>query len=207
MQIQTQLRRGWPLLSMAGMLLWPALSSPYPPAVGILGDSRSCTACHASNGPWQDNDAMIVDLLDASTRRSLRQPDGRFLLQVQRGQSATVVTVIGRARGDSVPPPTRNAWLYVDPTQFETKALSKFAPGWDVNLPMSCRLVGDAVVEFPGAAVTALPMTVRAGDSARDADLELQVMLSTGGPGKGRPNEWLRANFITRKLSLDVIDE
>jgi hypothetical protein len=179
----------------------------YPPAVGILGKSRSCTTCHASNGPWKDEDKTIVDVLDAATHRSLRQADGRFLLRVERGKTATVLTVIGRAQGDTATPPTRNAWVYVDPAQLETGALSKFAPGWDVNLPMSCRIVGDMVPEFPGAAVTALPMTVRPGDAARDAELELQVMLTSGGPGKGKPDEWLRANYLARKLFLVVVDQ
>ena len=179
----------------------------YLPAVGILGKSRSCTTCHASIGPWQDEDKTIVDVLDAATHRSLRQADGRFLLHVERGRTATVLTVIGRAQCDTVAPPTRNAWLYVGPAQLETEALSKFAPGWNVNLPMSCRIVGDAVAEFPGGAVTALPMAVRPGDAARDAELELQVMLTSGGIGKGKPDEWLRANYLGRKLSLVVIDQ
>lgn len=194
-------------LLLAGFGVLPRHAVAYPPAVGILGSSRSCTSCHANNGPWQDERGTIVDILDAATRRSLRQPDGRFLLQVERGKTATVLTVIGRAQGDTIPPPTRNAWLYVDPTQLETKALSKFAPGWDVNLPMSGRIVGDAVAEYPEAAVTALPMTVRAGDAARNAELELQIMLTSGGPGKGDPDGWLRANFVARKLSLEVLDD
>ncbi len=193
-------------LFLAVFGLFPRNALAYPPAVGILGSSRSCTSCHASNGPWQDEAGTIVDILDGTTRRSLRQPDGRFLLQVERGKTATVLTVIGRAQGDTIPPPIRNAWLYVDPPQIETKALSKFAPGWDVNLPMACRILGDAVAEYPGAAVTALPMTVRPGDAARDAELELQIMLTSGGPGKGNPDNWLRANFVARKLILKVVD-
>ena len=193
-------------LILAAMASLPGGALAYPPAVGILGASRSCTSCHASNGPWVDEEGTIVDILDGPSRRSLRQPDGRFLLQVKRGQTATVVTIIGRAQGDTAPPPARNAWLYVDPAQIETTALSKFAPGWEVNLPMSCRIVGDAVAEYPGAAVTALPMTVRPGDAARDAEIELQVLLTSGGPGKGKPDEWLRANYFVRRVSLMVVD-
>jgi hypothetical protein len=193
-------------LFLAAFGLFPRNALAYPPAVGILGSSRSCTSCHASNGPWKDEAGTIVDILDGTTRSSLRQPDGRFLLQVERGKTATVLTVIGRAQGDTIPPPARNAWLYVDPLQIETKALSKFAPGWDVNLPMACRILGDDVAEYPGAAVTALPMTVRPGDAARDAELELQIMLTSGGPGKGNPDNWLRANFVARKLILKVVD-
>ena len=188
------------------VLLIPAVASGYPPAVGIIGDSRSCTDCHAINGPWKDEAGTIVDILDATTRRSLLQPDGRFLLEVERGESRTVITVIGRKAGDKVSPPSRNAWLYTDPTQLATEALSKFAPGWDVNLPMACRIVGDEVAEYLDAAVTALPMTVRPGDAARDAELELQVMLTAGESAKGNPDTWLKANYLLKKLILKVDD-
>jgi hypothetical protein len=193
------------MLTLAVWLL-PSAASAYPPAVGIVGQSRSCTECHASNGPWLDGEAAIVDVLAAGTRQSLRQPDGRFLLEVERGRTATVITVIGRQVGDSAPPPLRNAWLYVDPTRLETSALSKFAPGWDVNLPMSCRIVGDDVPEYPGATVTALPMTLRAGDAAAEAELELQVMLKSGESVKGEPNARLISNYLVRKLILRVLE-
>ena len=131
----------------AAVVLLPAIAGAYPPAVGIIGTSRSCTDCHSSNGPWTDESATIVDILDGATRRSLRQSDGRFMMEVERGKTATVITIIGRKADDVAPPPMRNAWLYVDPTQLETRALSKFAPGWDVNLPMACRIVGDEIQE------------------------------------------------------------
>ncbi len=188
------------------MLLLPALASAYPPAVGIVGQSRSCASCHTSNGPWTDASLTIVDVLDEATRRSLRQPDGRFLLEVDRGKPATVITIIGRQASDSAPPPKRNAWLYLDPSRLETSALSKFAPGWDVNLPMSCRIVGDTVPEFPGAALTALPMTVRPGDAAQNTELELQIMLTSGESAKGDPDGWLESNYFLRKLVLKVLD-
>ncbi len=71
---------------------------------------------------------------------------------------------------------------------------------------MSCRVVGDKVPEYPGAAATAAPMTVRPGDAARDAELELQIMLTKGESAKGNPNAWLKANYLVRKLTLKVID-
>ena len=194
------------ILMTSFTLLLPAVASAYPPAVGIVGQSRSCTGCHTSNGPWSDASLTIVDVLDEATRLSLRQPDGRFLLEVDRGQTATVVTIIGRQAGDSVPPPIRNAWLYVAPSRLETTALSKFAPGWDVNLPMSCRIVGDTVPEYPGAALTALPMTVRPGDAAQETELELQIMLTSGESAKGDPDTWLQSNYLLRKLVLKVVD-
>ena len=53
---------------LAVALLLPAVASAYPPAVGIVGNHRSCTSCHASNGPWKDESVTIVDILDAATR-------------------------------------------------------------------------------------------------------------------------------------------
>jgi len=207
MKIRTRPATAYLGLMATALVLAAGSARAYPPAVGILTDSRSCTSCHTSNGPWGDESRTIVDLLDGATRRSLRQADGRFLLQVERGRTATVLTVIGRAQGDALPPPVRNAWLYIDPTQLGSTSLSKFAPGWDVNLPISCRLVGDAVAEYPGAALTALPMTVRPGDAARNAELELQIMLTSGGPGKGNPDTWLQSNFLVRTLVLEVQDK
>ena len=194
------------VLSFVALLGLVSSALAYPPAVGILGSSRSSATCHACSGPWTDEFRTIVDILDGATRRSLRQPDGPFLHSVEHGKAAAVVTVVGRAQGDTIPPPTRNAWLYLDPTRLERKALSRFAPGWDVNLPMSCRIVGDPAPEYPGAAVTALPMTVMPGETAHDAELEIQILLTSGGPGKGNPDSWLRANYIVRKLSLRVVD-
>jgi len=186
------------------VLLMPALAWAYPPGVGILADHRSCTSCHAGNGPWADDANAIVDILDARTRRSLRQADGKFLVEAERGRDTTVITIIGRRAGDAAPPPLRNGWLYVDPAALGTKALSKFTPGWDVNLPMSCRLVGDPVPEYPGARVTALPMTLRPGPDARDAEIELQAMLTAGDSKKAPPNEWMTASHLLRTVRLKV---
>ena len=182
---------------------WPALA--YPPAVGILAKNRSCTSCHVSNGPWSDETRTIIDILDAKTKKSLRLDDGTFLIEVPRGEIRSLLTVIGRQKGESAPP-RRNAWLYVDPGQIETSAFSKFAPGWDVNLPMSCRLSGDVSDAFPGALVTVLPMSIRPGDAARDADIELQVMLTGGDAVKGKEKEGLISNYSLRRVRLDVVD-
>jgi len=188
------------------VLAIPTVALAYPPSVGIVGQSRNCLSCHVSNGPWKDDAQTIVDIVDATTGESLRQTDGRFLIEVERGRTRTVITQIGRKANDDVPPPLRNAWLYLDPTQLETGSLSKFAPGWNVNLPMACRIVGDEAPGYPGAAITALPMTVRPGDSARSADLELQVMLTSGESAKGNPNAWLKSNYVVRSVQLRVVD-
>ena len=42
----------------AAATLLQAPAAAYPPAVGIVGDHRSCTSCHASNGPWKDGAAF-----------------------------------------------------------------------------------------------------------------------------------------------------
>lgn len=191
------------LVSLAAVLYGPV--SAYPPAVGILGQSRNCLTCHANNGPWKDEEGVIIDLLDKSTGKSLRQKDGIFLLSAKRGEPRTVVTVIGwrPERGDSIP--YRNAWLYVDPRRIaDPTSLSKFAPGWTANLTMSCRVVGDVVEAYPGAHTTALPMTVRAGDDAADAELELQVMLTRGEAVKGQANKGMEGNYFERRVRLKV---
>ena len=187
------------------VLLTTALA--YPPAVGILGPSESCLTCHVNNGPWGDELNTIVDIIDKKTGQSLRQADGAFLIEAKRFAAATVVTVIGRARGDSAPPPYRNAWLYVDPAQIGTSSLSAFAPGWSVDLPMACRLVGDKVSAYEDATITALPMTVRPLDGAGDAVIELQIMLTSGEAVKGDATKGLISNYLVRKVRLRVGEE
>jgi hypothetical protein len=180
-------------------------ASAYPPAVGILSKSRSCLSCHASNGPWSDEARTVIDLLDPETKQSLRAPDGTFQIKVRRGEARTVLTVLGRRGGDAEVP-RRNAWLYVDPTRIETSALSKFPPGWDVNLPMSCRIVGDQLAGHEGDHLTVLPMTIRPGDAAGKGELELQVMLTGGEAVKGQGKEGMVGNYFTRKVLLEVVE-
>lgn len=178
----------------------------YPPAVGILGKSKNCLVCHVNNGPWKDDSKTIIDILDRETMKSLRQPDAAFLVEIKRGQQKTVLTVIGRTKEDEAPSPYRNAWLYIDSSRIETGSMSKFAPGWTVNLPMSCRIVGDIVAGFEGAKVTALPMTIQALDDAEDAELALQVMLTKGESVKGKPKEGMSGGYFERKVKLKVVE-
>lgn len=191
---------------LAGTSIMAALFA-YPPAVRILGDSKSCLSCHVDNGPWNDESKTIVDIIDKGTGKSLRQADGTFLIEVGRYQARTVLTVIGRAAGDTVPAPYRNAWLYVDPNSIGAEALSKFAPGWSVDLPMSCRLAGDKVSAYAGATVTSLPMTIRPLDDARDTDVDLQVMLTLGESVKSDAKKGLRSNYLLRTVHLVVKEE
>jgi len=178
----------------------------YPPAVGILGKSKSCMSCHINNGPWTDEQKTIIDIIDKETGKSLLQADGTFLIEVKRGTQKTVITVIGCNKDDAAPAPYRNAWLYIDPTMIEENSLSKFAPGWDVNLPMSCRLVGDKAPGFEESNITALPMTIKPLDTAKDAELQLQVMLTKGESVKGNPKLGMEGNYLERKVKLAVVE-
>lgn len=197
--------------SALAVLLWvavlvPRSGSAYPPAVGILSPARNCLACHVDNGPWQDPGRVIIDVRDKSTGKSLRQSDGTFLLSARRGEPKTVLTVIGwkAQKGEAVP--YRNAWLYVDPKRIaDPSSLNKFGPGWAVNLPMSCRVVGDALDAYPGTPLTVLPMTVRAGDDApAEAEIQLQVMLTRGESVKGKPDRGMEGNYFERRVRLKL---
>lgn len=160
-----------PLALLALGLFW-LLSSPpamaYPPAVGILGKARNCIACHANDGPWRDDASLIVDLLDKETGKSLREKDGSFLISAKPEQKRTVLIVLGRAKGDTAPVPHRNGWIFVDPALINRDHMgSKFALGWEANLSMSCRMVGDTHTSYQGASITVLPMTVRPTGAAK----------------------------------------
>jgi hypothetical protein len=178
----------------------------YPPAVGILGKSPNCLSCHVDNGKWTDGPDLIIDIIDKDTKTSLKQKDGTFLLAAKRGQAATVLTVIGYKTSDENQIPYRNAWLYIDPGQIESSLLSKFPPGWETNLPMACRLVGDKSESYPDAHVTALPMTIRPSDSAVDGSVALQIMLTRGESIKGKPKEGMQGNYFEKTLYLKVIE-
>lgn len=182
----------------------PQEAFAYPPAVGILGGARNCLACHLNNGPWRDEEKTIIDILDKDTKKSFRQPDGSFLIEAKRGEIKTVLTVIGRSKEDKGESAYRTAWLYIDPKTIGSASLSKFAPGWDVNLPMSCRIVGDSLEGFIGAKITVLPMTIRSTDAAQNAELMLQVMLTKGESVKGKPKEGMIGNYFQRRVKLRV---
>jgi hypothetical protein len=196
-------------MSLSGLLAIFFAPSPlqaYPPAVGILGPSRDCLACHADNGPWKDDADLIIDILDKASGMSLKQKDGSFLIAAMRGEATTVLTVIGTRKGSETPSPYRNAWLYIDPERIgDASSLSKFAPGWTADLPMSCRLVGDASTVYAESRVTVLPMTLRAGDDAKDAGLELQVMLTKGESVKGKAQEGMIGSHFKRTVRLKVL--
>ena len=194
------------MLALGVFLPGPPPAFAYPPGVGILGKAKNCLVCHVNNGPWKDDGTTIIDILDKDTKKSLRQPDGIFVIEANRGEDRTVLTVIGRTIEDRDLAPHRNAWLYIDPRTIASSSLSKFAPGWDVNLPMSCRVVGDSLEGSAGAKLTVLPMTLRAGDPAQNAELTLQVMLTRGESVKGKPQEGMVGNYFERRVQLKVKD-
>jgi hypothetical protein len=195
-------------LTIAGIFVAAitAGAAAYPPAVGILGKSPNCLSCHVSNGSWVDGSDLIIDIIEKDTKASLRQPDGSFLLTAQRGMAVTVLTVIGYKTSDKNLIPYRNAWLYIDPAQIESTSLSKLPPGWETNLPMACRLVGDKSESYPDAHVTVLPMTIRPSDSAVDGSVALQIMLTKGESVKGKPKEGMQGSYFERTLFLKVIE-
>ncbi len=71
-------------------------------------------SCHVNNGPWKDENNLIIDVLDMETKKSLKQPDGSFLIETKRREQKTVLTVIGQKKDKTVSVPYRNAWLYID---------------------------------------------------------------------------------------------
>lgn len=196
------------VIIMAVMLtnVIPNVVEAYPPAVGIITKAESCLKCHVSNGKWQDDDDLIMDIIDKSTMKSLRQTDGTFQIEAKRGETLTVLTVIGYKGSDPELFPERNAWLYIDPETIEGNSLSKFAPGWNVNLPMACRIIGDKFKPYPDAHLTKLPMTIRPTDAAGDGLMTLQFMLTKGDPEKGKPKVGLVSSYFERTVRLRVLD-
>ena len=178
----------------------------YPPAVGMLSDARSCLSCHVNNGPWVDDKKVIIDILDKETKSSLKQPDGSFLIEAKRNENKTVLTVIGSTKDNSIVKPYRNAWLYIDTSTISKNTLSKFVPGWEVNLQMACRIVGDKLSGFDDADITSLPMTIKPLEDAKDAELQLQVMLTIGESVKGDPSKGMLGNYFERIVKLKVIE-
>lgn len=177
----------------------------YPPGTGITGKFRNCVACHTNDGPWKEDSNLIVDLVDKETGRSVRQDDGTFLVSAKPGQARTLMAVIGRAKGDVAPAPNRNGWIFIDPTLIDKDMLgSKFAPGWETNLTMSCRLVGDTAKGHEGARVTSLPLTVRPSEAAKDTEVEWQILMTSGDAVKGDATQGLTQNYFLRKVRLKV---
>lgn len=178
----------------------------YPPGVGILTNSKNCLSCHANNGPWKEDANNIIDIIDKETKKSLKQADGTFLITAKRYEAKTVYTVLGRKDSEGILSPTKNAWIYIDTTLIGKSTLSKFAPNWEVNLQLSCRITGDKVDNFANSTLTSLPMTIRALSTAKDENIMLQVMLTKGEAEKGNPNNTLKGNYFEKSVRLKIIE-
>lgn len=176
----------------------------YPPGVGFMSNSKNCMSCHVNNGPWSEDGKLVIDILDADTKKSLKQPDGSFVIEAERWKQKKLLTVIGWIKGESATAPAKNAWLYIDPTTIGTQSLSKFAPNWDVNIHLACRVVGDKLEGYENANITSLPMIVQPMSNATDAELQLQIMLTKGESVKDNPKAGMMGNYFERKVSLKV---
>ena len=69
---------------------------------------------------------------------------------------------------------------------------------------MSCRVVGDKLPGFENADITSLPMTIQPLGHAKDAELQLQVMLTKGESVKGNAKEGMIGNYFERKVVLKI---
>jgi hypothetical protein len=144
--------------------------------------------------------------LTKTQKKSFKQPDGSFQIEVKRFESKTVLTVIGRKDDGQSEMPYRNAWIYIDPKTIETNSLSKFAPGWECNLQLACRVVGDKLDGYENAKITSLPMTIRPADAAQNSELSFQIMLTRGESQKGNAKEGMKGNYFEKKVTLKVLD-
>lgn len=176
----------------------------YPPVVSIMGMGTRCVDCHLDNGPWIEDELLVIDILDKETKQSLGQSDGTFLVEVPRNASKTVLCIIGRLAEDPNPPPFRNGWIFFDPKMLDQPALSKFPPGWEVNATYGCRLVGDKLDLYPDATLTVTSMTIRPSDKAEDGILTWMLGLTVGDPPKGKPTEGMLGNFYEYQVKLRI---
>lgn len=176
----------------------------YPPGVGILTDSPDCLTCHSNNGPWKDDENTIIDILDKDTKKSLRQSDGTFLIEAKKGELKTVLTVTGTKKNNTILKPHRTAWLFIDPATIGKNTLSKFAPGWEINLQMSCRLIGDNLAGYENDYITCLPVTISPTEKAQDTEISLQVMITDGEAEKNNAHEGLTGSYFEKKVLLKV---
>ena len=193
-------------LSLLLLVILAQLAVASPPAVGIVSNSRSCISCHASTGPWTAGPDLVLDLIDKDTQQSLRQPDGSFLLTTKRGSAATAIAVIGYRGLTPEQSPHRNGWTFVDSTSIGTSSLSKFAPGLEISVPYGCKICGDSIAAYPGAVVTTAPISIRPTETAQNADVTFQTLMTSGEPVKGKPKSGLTSNYHARIVHLRVTD-
>jgi hypothetical protein len=193
-----------PISLTAVFLVQLALATP--PAVGIVGSSRDCNACHVNSGQWLESPELVIDLVDPVSKTSFRQPNGSFLLSARRGETVNAVAIFGYKSVSPALAPHRNGWIFVDTTTIGTEAISKFAPGWEISLPYGCKISGDKSEAYPDAQITSAPFIVKASESAADRDVTLQVLLTSGEAVKGKAKEGLVSDYFSRQVHLRVND-
>lgn len=178
------------------------------PSAAVVNRAKSCLTCHVNNGPWKDDEKTLIDIIDKDTGKSFKQPDGTFLVQARQGETKTVLTVLGRVKEDESLAPYRNGWVYIDPMEREkgSASSSKFAPNWEVNLSLGCRLVGDQQQGFEGAKISVAAMSLQPLENAKDAEIQLQVMLTKGESVKGKPKEGMIGSYFQRMVYLKVMN-
>lgn len=177
----------------------------YPGQVGLTGKSKDCLSCHVNNGQWDDG-KTIIDILDKETLKTFKQADGSFLIEIKRREQKTILLILGRQKEDGTPAPVRNAWLFIDPATIESSELNKFAPQWAVNIQLGCRITGDEIKGLENTIITASAMTIQPLSDAKDAEIQLQAMLTKGESVKGNAKTGMIGNYFERKVMLKVLD-
>jgi len=71
---------------------------------------------------------------------------------------------------------------------------------------MACRIVGDKLAGFEESKITTLPMSIRPGDDAQDAELTLQVMLTRGESVKGQAKKGMEGSYFERIVRLKILE-
>lgn len=186
------------LISLATLaLLSIAWSWPGSP---LEGRQKSCATCHADRDRWVDESKIIIDIVDPVTRKSFRQNDGSFLIEVKRNTERRVLSVFGVTPAEKFPPDVVG-WLYVDPSELANAPESglKFAPGWQVNRPFCGKRLNERVDGYEGEHLASITMTLMPTETAGDAEVKFQVLFKSLGRG-------LQANYYEKNVKLKVID-
>lgn len=170
------------------------------PGSPLEGRQKSCATCHAERDRWVDESKIVIDIVDPVTRKSFRQNDGSFLIEVKRNTERRVLSVFGVTPAEKFPP-DMVGWLYVDPNELANAPESslKFAPGWQVNRPFCGKRLNERVDGYEGEHLASITMTLMPTETADDAEVKFQVLFKSLGRG-------LQANYYEKNVKLKVID-
>ncbi len=170
------------------------------PGSPLEGRQKSCATCHAVRDRWADESKIIIDIVDPETRKSFRQNDGSFLIEVKRNTERRVLSVFGVKPTEKYPP-DMVGWLYVDPKELADAPESslKFAPGWRVNRPFCGKRLNERVDGYEGDHLASITMTIMPTAPAVDAEVKLQVVFKSLARG-------LRGNYDEKNVKLRVVE-